>query len=427
MSLEQQLVVWTLLRSRRAVEVVTGPAGTGKTGTLAQANRLWQSADTPVYGAALAAVAARRLEAGSGIPSTSLTRLLGRLDQPHPDGTGTVGLPAGSIVVLDEAGMVGTRQLARLLEHTSRAGGQLILVGDTGQLGEIDAGGLFAAIARRAPSVALQSNQRQQQPWEQLALEQLRHGQVALALHGYYGRGQLHTTDAEDVVETIAVDYVTARATAATPYDVVALAARRVDVADLNTAIRRHLHERDQLGPEVLATGTPETDPLPLAVGDLVVGTRNDPMSGLLNGTRATVTANSPERIALRTDDGQDITLLTVGAADQLAHAYALTVHKAQGLTVDICLVHTDALDQRSGYVAMSRGRQANHLYVGGDATRPLDSLTGLAEQLAASRSQQLAVEQHPYLARRATPAPRRPFELDRLRQTASRDGGRSR
>jgi ATP-dependent exoDNAse (exonuclease V) alpha subunit len=104
--------------------------------------------------------------------------------------------------------------------------------------------------------------------------------------------------------------------------------------------------------------------PLELARGDLVLVTRNDHQRHLLNGSRGTVTDTTGTELHLTMESGESVTVPTGWAADHLDYGYALTVHKAQGLTTRTALVYgTDALDQQAGYVALSRGRVDNHLY----------------------------------------------------------------
>ena len=141
---EQQEAVRHLAADPRLVTVLVGPAGSGKTAVLTAMKDLAAGSDQPVVGCALAALTARRLEQGSGIPSTSLAQLLARLE----NGGEQQVLAPGTLVVIDEAGMVGTRQLARLLEHVDRAQGRVLLVGDPAQPPEIDAGGMFRHLSQ---------------------------------------------------------------------------------------------------------------------------------------------------------------------------------------------------------------------------------------------------------------------------------------
>jgi len=176
-SVEQAELVRRLTSSGAGVEVVVGKAVTGKTYALDAAREAWEASGIAVAGVALAARAALELEASAGIASTTLARLLARLDD-HRHGS---PLEPGSVLVVDEAGMVGTRQLARLLDHAEAQAVKVVLVGDPHQLPEIDAGGLFRALTTRLPTIELTDNRRQQHTWEQVALDELRHGEVDTA------------------------------------------------------------------------------------------------------------------------------------------------------------------------------------------------------------------------------------------------------
>jgi len=140
LSAEQATVVARVAASQGTVGVVLGPAGAGKTAMLAALHAHYQDIDVPVVGACVAAIAARRLEHATAIPATSLARLLHRISREQ--------LPSGCVLVLDEAGMVGTRDYQRLLTAVTNAGGKLVAVGDRAQLTEIDAGGMFARLSR---------------------------------------------------------------------------------------------------------------------------------------------------------------------------------------------------------------------------------------------------------------------------------------
>ena len=187
-------MVRQLTTAGNGVDVVVGKAGTGKTHALAAAHRCWQQAGVPVLGAAVAARAAVALTETAGIPAMSVARLLATDQRARRAGLPGV-LPAGAVLVVDEAGMLGTRQLAQLLDATGRAGGKLVLVGDHRQLPELAAGGTFHALARDLPAVTLTENRRQAHGWERAALDQLRAGDVATGLAAYADAGRVVTRD----------------------------------------------------------------------------------------------------------------------------------------------------------------------------------------------------------------------------------------
>ncbi|HVA60943.1 MAG TPA: MobF family relaxase [Mycobacteriales bacterium] len=361
---EQAQVVRSLTSSGAGVQVLVGPAGSGKTRALAAARTAWQQAGHPVLGAALAAIAAQTLHDGAGICASSLARLLMEVNRVDPDTHSPVGLPAGAVLVVDEAGMVGTRQLLELMRLTTAADGKLVLVGDPCQLPEIDAGGLFAVLSRGPAAERLGGNQRQQQRWEIDALTKLRDGDVATAVDAYLAHGRVHATPSTRTAqEQLVADYLADRRTAG-PGRIVAITSRRVDTHTLNAAIRGALIEHDLLGDAEIVV-TAELGQLGLRVGEEVVVTANDYRCGLLNGTRGQITALHPRagRIEL-TAAGRTHTLDGQWCADHLIHGYALTSHRAQGITVETALVYgSTALCREAGYVGMSRGRRANHLY----------------------------------------------------------------
>jgi ATP-dependent exoDNAse (exonuclease V) alpha subunit len=184
---------------------------------------------------------------------------------------------------------------------------------------------------------------------------------------------------------------------------VVLLAVRHRDVVDLNDAVRERLLAVGQLGQEAVAAGHGDAG-REFRAGDEVMVTANDHQLGLLNGTRATVTSVDPRRhtLTLAAEDDQKALVGAEWAARHLDHGYAMTCHKAQGATVDIALLYgTAALTREAGYVALSRGRVANHVYVPDDTDQP-GALTddGYLDQLAARltqrRTQTLATRQLP-------------------------------
>jgi conjugative relaxase-like TrwC/TraI family protein len=355
---EQAAMVRRLTSSGAGVEVVVGKAGTGKTYALDAARHAWNAAGIPVTGVALAARAALELEQSAGIRSSTLTSLLGRLDRDAPR-----ALPTGSVLVVDEAGMVGTRQLARLLHHAAEREVKVVLVGDPHQLPEIDAGGLFRALATRLPAIELTDNRRQQHAWEQTALDQLRHGDPSVALDTYREHGRIVTAqDPQALREQLVDDWWTTART--DPGGSIMIGLRRFDVDDLNHRARARLHTERRLTGPTLTTGGGGIE---LQVGDRIVCLRNSQRHGVVNGTRATIVGVDAGRrqIDAITDDGRPISL-TSGYLDagHVAHGYAITGHKAQGLTCEHTYVlGSEALYREWGYVALSRGRQSNRLY----------------------------------------------------------------
>jgi ATP-dependent exoDNAse (exonuclease V) alpha subunit len=287
--------------------------------------------------------------------------------------------------VIDEAGMLPTRQLARLLAATMQVQGKLVLVGDHRQLPELAAGGAFRALARRLDPAVLRDNRRQNELWERDALDQLRSGQIEPALQAYTAAGRVTTSSTGQLQKAALVSaWWTAQrqrapADPAPSDDVVMLAARRADVADLNARARALMAAHGRLtGPTVC--GYAPDGQRHFAVGDMVIARRNDYTAGLFNGQRGVITHVDPDRgtAALRINDRDVVVGRRYLQAGNLDHGYALTIHQAQGLTTGRALVlGNDSLYRESGYVALSRGRIRNDLHL---ADRP-DNLDPLATQ----------------------------------------------
>jgi conjugative relaxase-like TrwC/TraI family protein len=409
---EQQAMVRRVATSGAGVEVIVGKAGAGKTSALAAAAEAWRAGGVPVLGTAVAARAALAFGEQAGVPAMTVTRLLAALDKTV--GGRPVGLAHGSVLIVDEAGMLGTRPLARLLAHVQAADAKLVLVGDHRQLPELEAGGAFRSLAGTLGAVELSQNRRQTQAWERAALDQLRDGDPTRALDEYEAAGRIQRGDTgADARAALTASWWQASTEGGRERplpEVVMLAVRRTDVDELNLRARTHMHTAGLLtGPSLTIPVGPYSDRT-FTAGDLVIARRNDYRQGLINGQRGVVTAVDSEHGTLTVRIvGRDLSLgagyLRDGGLD---HGYALTVHQAQGLTCQqAMLLGSDALYREAGYVGLSRGRQRNDLHLVERAARDTpeqeryhaprrnddvdDALTAVRAALSRSRAQSLA------------------------------------
>jgi conjugative relaxase-like TrwC/TraI family protein len=392
---EQVAVVRDAGSSPDRVVCVVGHAGAGKTTALAALADAYRRDGHTVIGAAPSGVAAANLAAETGIPSGTLHRLLAEARQRG-------GLPRHCLLVVDEAAMADTRTLTRLLFQVEYAEGKAVLVGDSAQLPAVGPSGLFAGIVERNGAIELPGNRRQHDGLERRALTLLREGRSRdyLAHAAEQGRLTVAADRLQAKAQLVADWWQTARDD---PVGSVMIAYRRADVAELNS-VARALLERDRLlGRERLHldNGTE------LAAGDLILCTRNDRHLAIANGNRGTITAIDRERRAVEVelDDGRRLTLPPRYLdASHVAHAYALTGHKTQGLTLERTFVLAD--DRRAlkewGYVSLSRARQQSRLYTVENQLEPdpppqrLDPsapLDRLAEALTRPAAQTLALD----------------------------------
>ncbi|MCW2985661.1 MAG: conjugative relaxase, partial [Conexibacter sp.] len=392
---EQAAMARSLTTSGDGVQVVRAAAGTGKTRGLTVARDAWEAEGVHVFGAALAARAAVEMETLAGIDSTTIARLLLDIEQGN-------GLASGSVLVIDEAGMVGSRAIDQLAEHAAVTDSKLILVGDDRQLPEIDAGGAFRRLSRELGAIELHQVHRQAEVWDRDALAQLRQGKVQSWMEDYRDHGRLVARPTSDELRETLVDDWWEAARRPDAGDAIMIAHRRSDVAELNALARERMHRDGRLGEEELVTETRA-----FAVGDRVIARRNDRRAGVVNGTRGEVVGIDTERgtasLLLADDTTRDIdsSYLDDGWLD---HAYALTAHAAQGATVDRSFVlGSDELYREWGYTALSRHRDQARFYVvsPGSVERALPGLEppqdamadDVVAMLSPSRRKELALD----------------------------------
>jgi conjugative relaxase-like TrwC/TraI family protein len=386
LSTEQRRMVEVLCSSGRPVDVVVGHAGTGKTFTLDAVRDAYTASDRRVLGVALAARAARELHAGSGIPATTAHRLLNALQ------AGRIHLHAGDVLVVDEAGMIGTRLLAALATETHRAHAKLILVGDPKQLPEVEAGGLFTALTHRLPAVELIDNRRQRDPVERQVVTALRHGHARYAVRRLDAAGRVTVaTNSDTLRDQLVEDWHTHRGAGR---DVVMGALHRGDVRDLNTRAHARLEAAGELGPLVAVV-----DDTRFCVGDQVIAGRNRYDLGLINGDLGEITGTAGDGgLRIRVDGRGEIDVPLDYVRDHLAHSYARTVHKTQGLTCDVALLlGDDTLYAELGYTGLTRGRTENRLYTVVPTLEPdsdgMHDLTHVIAALGTSRAKTAAID----------------------------------
>ncbi len=372
---EQAAAFGHVTRSRD-LTVVVGYAGTGKSTMLGVARQAWEAEGYRVVGAALSGIAAEGLEAGSGIGS----RTLASLEFGWKDGRDL--LTRRDVLVVDEAGMVGSRQLERVLSAAKAAGAKVVLVGDPEQLQAIEAGAAFRAVAERVGSVEITEVRRQREAWQREATRELATGGTGKALQRYEQYGMVHESETREAAMVSLVAGWDTERRAAPLATRVMLASTRADVAELNGLAREQLRAAGELGPDqVVETERGERS---LAVGDRVMFGRNERGLGaqpdgrggvaVKNGTLGTVLAVEAggERLTVQVDgqggqEGKDVTfyLRDYGHVD---HGYAATVHKAQGVTVDRAHVLASRfMDRHGAYVGLTRHRDGVSLHYGRD------------------------------------------------------------
>ncbi|SOC58170.1 MobF family relaxase [Ornithinimicrobium cerasi] len=391
----QAAMVRSLASSGCRVQVALAPAGAGKTAALRVLARAWVASGGTVLGLAPTAVAAEELGRATTIPADTIAKYLHQTTTGAAHGvqnlTGGANsrVGPGTMVLIDEAGMAGTRDLAAVVRHVVEAGGSVRLVGDDQQLAAVAAGGIFRDVAEQGhahgTTATLTEVHRFTDPAEGAATLAIRDG-VPAALDHYLDHGRVHGGDTGDVVEAA---YAAWAADKQAGLSSLLLAATRVTVRELNQRARQ-----DRLD----TTGQPPGREVGLdegtraSAGDTIVTRRNDRSlragdgSWVKNGDRWSILAVHPDGAVSveRHRDGRGSKLARVilpagYVSEHIQLGYASTIHGAQGATVDTTHTVLTGTETRQGlYVALSRGRQANHLYV----TTPTTSLDGVGPEV---------------------------------------------
>jgi conjugative relaxase-like TrwC/TraI family protein len=356
--------------SGRAVDVIVGVAGSGKTTALDAAATALETAGYTVIGTATSGQAARSLAHADGIEARTMRSLLWHLDHR------TIALDGRSVMILDEAGMTADADMARLLLAVEAAGAKVVIVGDDRQLSAVGPGGALHQVLADHPETVtvLGENLRQRDPAEREALLALRSGDLDAALAYYLGEDRI--TVGSDRTQALAGMVEAWAADTQAGHDTFLLAWQRSNVEALNRLARDQARTLGWLtGPDMHTS-----EGRYFAVGDLVVTLAPNYRGQLVTSERARVVAVDPDAqsLTVETDHGRPVTLLGSELdPDRLDYGYALTVHREQGATSDRTHYYADGGGRELAYVAMSRARHRSAVHVvADDVDQAVEQLT---------------------------------------------------
>ena len=337
---------------------VVGYAGSGKSAMLGVARDAWEGQGYTVRGAALSGIAAENLEGGSGIQSRTIASI------EHAWGQGREQLGPKDVLVVDEAGMIGSRQMERVLSQARDAGAKVVMVGDPEQLQAIEAGAAFRSVTERHGAAEITEIRRQREDWQRDATRALATGRTGEAIHAYDGKGMVHAADTREQARGELVDGWDRARQAEPGKSRIILTHTNAEVQSLNGEARDRLRASGDLGDDVTVKTERERQ---FATGDRIMFLRNERGIGVKNGTLATIERVSPESMAVRLDDGRGVAFDMKDYA-HVDHGYAATFHKSQGVTVDRAhVLATPGMDRHSAYVGLSRHRDDVQLHYGRD------------------------------------------------------------
>ena len=365
---EQKRVLEYLTRRTGDLALVEGYAGTGKSFLLGAAREAWEAEGLTVLGGALAGKAADGLEVSSGIESRTLA------SWELAWSKGKHELTAKHVLVIDEVGMLGTRQLGRVLEKAREARAKVVLVGDSQQLQAIEAGAPFRKLIERFGSEVLTEVRRQRIEWQRDATKAFATGEAKRALAAYEEHGLVKAQrTSEGALKALIASW--AKGLEATPIqEQIIMAYRRDDVRELNERAREIWRAKGALGQEhevITKYGTRA-----FAIGDRMYIGQNDRELGVKRGMLGTLESIRGDALTVRLDGQERRVTFDLRTYAHLDYGYAITVHKSQGATVDRAYVLASKLFEASTcYVAMSRHRDHVELYWARDEFGTQESL----------------------------------------------------
>ena len=401
LGIDQALALEKIATSRRVLDVLVGPAGTGKTSTMAGLRAAWEAdhGSGAVIGLAPSAAAAEGLGDELRIDTENTAkwltewrripelaaqrdRLAAQLAaQPRPLSAGARKLServdsldravderrlhSGQLVIVDEASLAGTFALDELVSAARVAGAKVLLAGDWAQLSSVEAGGAFSLLVADRGDLApeLSDVRRFKCDWEKAASVELRLGDET-AIDAYAAHGRVAEGNRSEMLDAL---YQAWKSDVGAGRSSLMIAADAATVTELN---RRARADRVAAG-LVAEAGLLVADGQRVGVGDEVITRANNRLlttgrRWVKNGDRWSVTAtNNDGSMVVSRVGGGEVVLPADYAASSVELAYATTAHRAQGRTVDTAhALVSPTTTAKALYVAATRGRESNRLYV---------------------------------------------------------------
>lgn len=357
----EQLQAFKHLVSNNDLVCVIGYAGTGKSYCLGAAREAWEKQGFNVIGITLSGMAAKNLESSSGIKSFVVANRLWRWER------GQEKLTSKDVLVVDEVGMLGSRQMAAILAEVADAKAKIATIGDFEQLQAIEAGAAGRVVTESVGAVMLTEIRRQLEPWQKDATKDFAENRTKEALLAYEEHDNIHkfVTRAE-AVKCMVEQWDEVRSQAPEKSQIM-LAYTKNEVKELNEYARGLYRKHGELGEDFgVKTSRGIRD---FAVGDRVYFLRNENYElHVKNGTLGTVAELDGTNFTVKLDEpntkGQEAVKFKIQDYRDIEHGYAATVCKAQGITVDRAYVLASKyFDRHNTYVAMSRHREGADLY----------------------------------------------------------------
>lgn len=368
LDVEQRAAAQKACTDTNGVTVIEGAAGAGKTFTMASIARNYEREGYSVTGLSSSWAAALNLRNAAQLADGRA--ITGWVNDVRK---GKIELNDKSLIVVDEAGMVGARDMHNVLELADRAGAKVILLGDTLQQKSVASGDSLQCISKEIGSSRINIIRRQKDNADRAAVNQFFDGQAADGLAHYRNQGSVKILSSADATHAEMVKRWSSLRADHDNKTHLMLATDRKSVAELNRLAHEARRDSGELDEGILVENMDCTkgQQVEFSVGDEVVIRANNKEIDVFNRTRGTVESVQGRIIKVRTESG----LVSIGIDDKkwqhkdgglaMQHAYATTVYSSQGLTVDYALVKdTISLTRKSAGVAMSRHREKCEVFI---------------------------------------------------------------
>ncbi|MFO9287713.1 Ti-type conjugative transfer relaxase TraA [Legionella pneumophila serogroup 1] len=353
---EEQQEAFRYITQGPDISVVIGRPGTGKSYLLKPVHEYYAQAGMEVIGAALSGKVAKSLQAETGITTSTIKSLSYRL------ANNMMRLSNKHVLIIDEAGMVDFSSMAYLIKEASKAGSKVVLIGDPDQLKPIQKGEIFRGIAARTGYIELENIQRQRDLGDRQASLDLAKGDIEKAIQHYQDKGAITIADTTlQALEQVIVDWKQDLETT-NMTDTIMLSYTRKAVNQLNDQAREALIAENKLSEENIVYQGMERS-LKISTGERLLFRENNKVLGVRNGDTATVKEINTQQMSVQLDSGELLTIPKEYKA--LDYAYALTVHKSQGMTAKKVRVLIDSKywDKNLSFVAMTRHKEQLNIY----------------------------------------------------------------
>jgi Ti-type conjugative transfer relaxase TraA len=345
------------------LKIIQGRAGVGKSYTLTPIKEAYEQMDYRVIGLAPTNKVARDLSDAGFKEAMTCHSLLFQVKNKRLE------LDDKTVLMVDEAAMMGTPLMVELSHVAKEVGVKLILTGDERQLPSIDRSGMFEVLANTYEAKVISTVVRQEKDWQRQVSEDLSNLKFNEAAHLLKEQGRLvwHDTK-EEALEGIVNDY--ARDSLAVPHEKrFVLAQRNVDVDALNAAIREIHKEHGDIGEQDYEVET-NRGKVCFSVGDRIQFTETDKVQGLYNGNFGTLKLVGEEKWAVALDNGQTV-LFNPQTYRGLRHGYAGTIYKGQGSNfIYTYVLHDRITNRQNSYVTLTRQIKDLKVYLSRQSTK---------------------------------------------------------